>query len=229
MAAGRTIAIGDIHGCATALRTLLSSLELVAEDTLVVLGDAIDRGPNSRDVLDQLLAVNQSCRLVPILGNHEQMLLDVIDGKMPLQDWLIHGGAETLDSYGPGAALIEMPLEHIDFLLAWCDYHETRDHFFAHGNYLHKKKFSKQPWEEMRWRSLKYSMPKPHTSGKIAILGHTANKQGKIINLGHLVCIDTYSHGGEWLTALEPATSKVWSATRTPLHGHRRGVASRGS
>ncbi len=212
MATGRTLAIGDIHGCATALRTLLSALDLTSADTLIVLGDAIDRGPDSRDVLDQLLTVSHSCHFVPILGNHEQMLLDAIDGKMPLQDWLIHGGAETLDSYGSGAALAEMPQEHIDFLCTWGDYHKTADHFFAHGNYLPKKKLSKQPWEEMRWRSLKYSLPGPHTSGKIAVLGHTANKQGKIINHGHLVCIDTYCHGGEWLTALEPETGKVWQA-----------------
>jgi len=209
---GRTLAIGDIHGCATALRTLLAALELTAEDTLVILGDAIDRGPDSRDVLEQLLSVRPICHLVPILGNHEQMLLDVIDGKMPLPDWLMHGGAETLDSYGPGAALTEMPLEHVDFLCTWGDYHETDEHFFAHGNYLPKKKFSQQPWEEMRWRSLKFFMPVPHRSGKIAVLGHTANKQGKIVNHGHLVCIDTYCHGGGWLTALEPATRKVWQA-----------------
>lgn len=212
VASGRTIAVGDIHGCATALKTLLAKLKLTAQDTLVILGDVIDRGPDSRDVLEQLLAVRQSCQLVPILGNHEQMLLDVIDGQMPLQSWLVHGGAETLDSYGVGAALAEMPQEHIDFLCTWGDYHKSADHFFAHGNYLPKKKLSKQPWEEMRWRSLKYFMPGPHHSGRIAVLGHSANKQGKVVNLGHLVCIDTYCHGGEWLTALEPATNKIWQA-----------------
>ena len=212
MPPGRTLAIGDIHGCATALKTLLAALQLAAKDTLVVLGDAIDRGPDSRDVLEQLLAVSRTCRLVPILGNHEQMLLDAIDGKMPLSDWLVHGGAETLDSYGPGAALTEVPKKHLDFLRTWGDYHETDDHFFAHGNYLPKKKLKKQPWEEMRWRSLRYVTPGPHTSGKIAILGHTANKQGKVVNLGHLICIDTYCHGGGWLTALEPATGKIWQA-----------------
>jgi serine/threonine protein phosphatase 1 len=212
VSAGRTIAIGDIHGCATALRTLLPLLELAAGDTLVMLGDAIDRGPNSRDVLEQLVTLGQRCQLVPILGNHEQMLLDVVDGKMPLQDWLIHGGAETLDSYGPNAALAEVPGKHIDLLCTWGDYHETDGHFFAHGNYLTKKKLRKQPWEEMRWLSLKSFLPDPHTSGKTAILGHTANKQGKIVNHGHLVCIDTYCHGGGWLTALEPVAGKVWQA-----------------
>ncbi len=212
MAVGRTIAIGDIHGCATALRTLLSAIELSAEDTLVVLGDVIDRGPDSRDVLEQLLAVSRNCSLVPILGNHEQMLLDAIDGKMPLSNWLIHGGAETLDSYGPGAALTEVPLTHYDFLCTWGDCHETDSHFFAHGNYSPKLPLAKQPWEEMRWRSLRHSMPGPHASGKIAVLGHTANKQGKIVDQSHLLCIDTYCHGGGWLTALEPASGKAWQA-----------------
>jgi len=177
-----------------------------------MLGDAIDRGPDSCGVLEQLLALQQQGQLVPILGNHEQMLLDVYQRKIPLQDWLVHGGAETLDSYGPNAALAEVPQRHIDFLCSWGDYHETAGYFFAHGNYLPKKKLSKQPWEEMRWRSLKYFMPVQHTSGKIAIVGHTANKQGEIANHGHIVCIDTYCHGGGWLTALEPETGQVWQA-----------------
>ena len=55
MAKGRTIALGDIHGCATALQTLLDALELSQSDTLVMLGDAIDRGPDSYGVIQQLL------------------------------------------------------------------------------------------------------------------------------------------------------------------------------
>lgn len=212
MAAARTIAIGDIHGAATALRILLDALKVAADDTLVTLGDAIDRGSDSREVLMQLILLQERCHFVPILGNHEQMLLDTVDGKISLQDWLIHGGAETLDSYGGGAALAVVPEEHIDFLRTWGDYHETSNHFFAHGNYLAKKSLPKQPWEEMRWRSLSYFMPGPHTSGKIAVVGHTANKQSKIVNHGHIICIDTYCHGGGWLTALEPATGKVWQA-----------------
>ena len=64
----------------------------------------------------------------------------------------------------------------------------------------------------MRWESLRYLLPKMHCSGKTAILGHTSNKQGEILNLGYLVCIDTYAHGGGWLTALEPDADKVWQA-----------------
>ena len=189
---------------------MLAALELAEDDTLVMLGDAIDRGPDSRDVIDQLLVVCNECQLVPILGNHEQMLLDSVDGKVSLQDWLIHGGAETLDSYRPGAALAEVPEEHLDFVRSWGDYHETDKHFFAHGNYVAKQPLSQQPWDDLRWRSLKFFKPGPHVSGKIAVVGHTASKQGRIANYGHIVCIDTYCHGGEWLTALEPATGTVW-------------------
>src|SRR4029453_4765190 len=72
---GRTIAIGDIHGCAAALGALVAAIEPTADDTLVALGDYVDRGPNSRGVLDELLALAKRCRLVPLLGNHEIMLL----------------------------------------------------------------------------------------------------------------------------------------------------------
>ncbi|MCG8451282.1 MAG: serine/threonine protein phosphatase [Pirellulales bacterium] len=211
---GRTIAIGDIHGCATALQTLFDALELTADDTLVALGDAIDRGPDSRGVIEQLLAIRERCRLAPLFGNHEQMMLDAANNRVPLQDWLFHGGAETLDSYGKNAGLSAVPEEHLEFIGCWGDYYETESHFFAHGNYQANLPLAEQPWEIMRWRSLKFSMPAAHQSGKIAILGHTASKQGKILDKGHLICIDTYCHGGKWLTALEPATGQVWQTNQ---------------
>ena len=214
MTHARTIAIGDIHGCRLALDTLLTALELAAGDTVVMLGDAIDRGPDSRGVLERLLETREICRLVPILGNHEQMLLEAIDGRIPLQDWLMHGGAETLDSYGKGAALSAIPKGHIEFLRSWADYHETPSNFFAHGNYLPREKLSRQPWQWLRWESLRAMTPKLHCSGKTAVLGHTVNKQGEILNLGHLICIDTYCHGGQWLTALEPEARQVWQANQ---------------
>ena len=206
----RTIAIGDIHGCSMALETLVAALQLCADDVVVILGDVIDRGPNSKQVMEQLLALGKQCRLVPILGNHEQMLLDSVDNRIPLQSWLMHGGAETLDSYGQDAALSEVPEEHVAFLRTWGDYYETPSHFFVHGNYLPRQPLSKQPWHWLRWESLRSMMPKAHCSGKTAVLGHTSDKQGEVFNAGYLVCIDTYCHAGYWLTALEPDSNKVW-------------------
>ena len=77
--AARTIAIGDIHGCSAALATLIDAIAPGGDDTIVALGDYIDRGPDSRGVLERLIALGARSRLVPILGDHEEMLLDAIE------------------------------------------------------------------------------------------------------------------------------------------------------
>lgn len=208
----RTLAIGDIHGCNAALTTLVDGLNILPHDTIVMLGDAIDRGPDSRDVINQLLQLRERATLVCILGNHEQMLLDALRGDIPIQEWLYHGGAQTLDAYGKGAGINAVPAEHVDFIRSWGDVYETDGHFFVHGNYLASRPLTSQPWTDLRWQSIKWHMPGPHCSGKTAIVGHTSNKQGEIVNVGHLVCIDTYCCGGFWLTALDTTTGRVWQA-----------------
>jgi serine/threonine protein phosphatase 1 len=210
--APRILAIGDIHGCSAALAALVEGLNPRAGDTLVMLGDAIDRGPDSRGVIELLLALRDRTQLVCILGNHEQMLLDALEGKMSVQEWLMHGGAQALDSYGKGFGIDAVPQEHVDFIRTWGDVHESDGHFFAHGNYIASRPLDRQPWIDLRWQSLKWHTPGPHCSGKTAILGHTSNKQGQIVNLGHLVCIDTYACGGYWLTALDVTTGRAWQA-----------------
>ena len=66
----------------------------------------------------------------------------------------------------------------------------------------------------LRWESLRDMTPGPHESGKRVVAGHTSQKTGEVLDLGHLVCIDTYCHGGGWLTALEVRTGEVWQADR---------------
>jgi serine/threonine protein phosphatase 1 len=226
----RTLAIGDIHGCHTALGALVEGLKIQPHDTVVMLGDAIDRGPDSRDVIRQLRALGERCQLVCIQGNHEQMLLDALDGRIALQEWLIHGGAETLDSYGEGAGVAALDPADVEYLRSWGDVYETETHFFAHGNYLPDRPLERQPWRDLRWQSLKWHTPQAHSSGKTAVLGHTSQKNGEILNLGHIVCIDTYCHGGYWLTALDAATGRVWqsneagefrSAELPPIQSHQ--------
>jgi serine/threonine protein phosphatase 1 len=211
--APRILAIGDIHGCATALAALLAGLKITADDTVIMLGDAIDRGPDSRGVIEQLLALRERTNLVCILGNHEQMLLDSLNNKMPIQEWLIHGGAQALDSYGKGFGIDAVPREHVEFIQSWGDLYQSDNHFFAHGNYFADRPLNDQPWDELRWQSLKLHTPGPHESGRTAVLGHTSNKQGEILNLGHLVCIDTYCCGGFWLTALDVVSGRVWQSS----------------
>ena len=71
---GRLLAIGDIHGCLPALETVLAAVSPRPNDTLVLLGDYVDRGPQSRGVIERLLALKEQCCLVPLLGNHDEMM-----------------------------------------------------------------------------------------------------------------------------------------------------------
>src|SRR5712675_42769 len=97
---GRTIAIGDIHGCSAALAALVRAIDPTELDTLVFLGDYIDRGTDSRGVLEQVLALTERCTVVPLLGNHEEMLLAALEGSSELRYWLRFGGKEARTSYG---------------------------------------------------------------------------------------------------------------------------------
>ena len=75
MDAGRLIAIGDVHGCVHALDTLLAAIGPMPADQIVFLGDLIDQGHDSRDVIERLIELRRQCRLIVIEGNHEEMML----------------------------------------------------------------------------------------------------------------------------------------------------------
>src|SRR5262249_57774024 len=81
----RTIAIGDIHGCSAALAALVRAIEPTESDTLVFLGDYIDRGPDSRGVVEQVIALGERCTVVPLLGNHEEVMLAALEGQSELR------------------------------------------------------------------------------------------------------------------------------------------------
>jgi serine/threonine protein phosphatase 1 len=216
----RIIAIGDIHGCAVALRTLLDAIRPQPDDTLVTLGDCVDRGPDSRAVIDRLLRLHDVCRLVPLLGNHEEMMLDFLDGKPQPIDWLEYGGAATLAAYRARRNVKNIPESHVAFLRTWEDCFETPDHFLVHGSYEPDVPLAEQPWNRLRWQSLADGRPAPHGSGKTAIVGHTPQRTGEILDAGHLICIDTFCYGGGWLTALDTTSGQVWQTTnRGDLRG----------
>ena len=81
----RTIAIGDIHGHSRALAALLENVKPQPQDTLVFLGDSIDRGPDSRGVVEQVIALQERCHVVPLMGNHEEMLLNARETEYALR------------------------------------------------------------------------------------------------------------------------------------------------
>src|SRR4051812_11124030 len=96
---GRTIAIGDIHGCSLALKAVIDAIDPVPDDVLVLLGDYIDRGPDSRGVLEQIIDLRLRCTVVPLMGNHEEMLLASFRDRTALRFWLSCGGREAIASY----------------------------------------------------------------------------------------------------------------------------------
>jgi serine/threonine protein phosphatase 1 len=217
---GRVIAVGDIHGCLPAMATLIAAIEPGPEDTLVTLGDYIDRGPESRGVLDRLIALARRCRLIPLLGNHEEALLDALRDRTALRRWLTLGGADTLRSYGwapggPRRALADwFPRPHREFLSGCLDYHETGRHLFVHAGFIPELPIDEQPGLALRWRVTDASTARAHCSGKVALVGHTPQWTGEVLDLGFLVCIDTNCVRGGWLTALDKGTGRIWQADR---------------
>lgn len=214
----RTIAIGDIHGCARALRAVIEEIAPTPEDTIVPLGDYVDRGPESKDVVDQLIALDQRCQVAPLLGNHELMLMAAMESLDNLRFWLHCGGTATLESYG--GDLTDIPEEHLSFFRGCRNYFETDTHLFVHANYDAKLPLDEQPDRLLFWEHLMFydngmhTIPGRHFSGKIAIVGHSPQENGEILDLGDIVCIDTFCVGSGCLTAFDVGTGKVCQADK---------------
>ena len=214
MVSGRLIAIGDIHGCRKALDAIVEAIDPVPDDLIVALGDFVDRGPDSRGVIDSLLALGGKTRFVGIMGNHEEMMLDVLFHGASHHTWLRYGGVDTLESYGFDGDLNFLPDDHVEFLQSLGDYFETEEYFFTHAAYDPMAELENQTPEMLRWYSLGNGMPPAHLSGRTAIVGHTANRDGEVLDAGHLICLDTYCYGGGWLTAMDVKSKQIWQANR---------------
>jgi serine/threonine protein phosphatase 1 len=214
----RTLAIGDIHGCSQALRALLDAVRPGPDDWLVTLGDYVDRGPDSYGVMEQLLALHRAGRLVALRGNHEEMMLRARDGGDDLTFWVACGGKEALASYSPlgdAGKLVDVPDEHWHFIENVCvDWHETPTHIFVHANAYAQVPMDEQPGHMLRWEGIDEFRPEPHYSGKVLVCGHTQQRSGLPLNLGHAVCIDTWPYGAGWLTCLDVTTGRIWQANQ---------------
>lgn len=209
----RLIAIGDIHGCQVALEALLDVIKPNKSDVVVTLGDYVDRGQDSRGVIDTLIELRNRTQLIPLLGNHEEMMLQVLQQGASHHEWLKHGGVDTLDSYGFDGDLDFLPVEHEEFFESLGDYFVADDFFFTHAAYDPDSPFEHQPVDLLRWYPLSDGIPARHVSGKTAIVGHTANRDGEILDVGHLICLDTYCYGGGWLTAMDVKSRQLWQVS----------------
>ncbi|MES2996078.1 MAG: metallophosphoesterase family protein [Verrucomicrobiota bacterium] len=206
----RCFAIGDVHGCANALRLLDEKLGFNSADTVVMLGDYVDRGPDSRGVIEHILDLRTRCHLITLRGNHEVMMLAAREDPAALQNWLTYGGDAALESYHARSPS-DIPENHWEFLRSTVRYHEEANDFFVHAGADPTLPFSDQPDDILYWKC--FENPLPHISGKRLVCGHTSQKSGNIDDRGHSVCIDTFAHGGGWLTCLDVNANQFWQAS----------------
>jgi serine/threonine protein phosphatase 1 len=214
MESGRLIAIGDVHGCVHALDAVLEAIAPAADDRLVFLGDLIDQGKESREVLERIIALKRACRVVLIRGNHEEMLYAAWASEGALRYWENCGGVATLNSYRFGGKLADVPAEHWALLDTCVPYYETDDFIFTHANYLADLAMDEQPEYTLRWALFEPPKERPHFSGKTVVVGHTEQKNAEILDLGFAMCIDTACWRYGWLTAIEAPSRDYWQASR---------------
>jgi serine/threonine protein phosphatase 1 len=207
---GRLIAIGDIHGHSLALKRLVEVIQPTERDTLVMLGDYVDRGPDSRGVIETLIELEHRCQLVPILGNHEELMLASRTSLHSENCWRHDGGDATLASYGDDLSLANIPDAHWEFLERCHSSYETEDHIFVHANYCWNLSLERQSFWVLRWVSIEDSPPEHHISDRTVILGHSP---GPIRDLGFCRCIDTGCGFGGVLTAMDVRTKQCWQVS----------------
>ena len=206
----RVLAIGDIHGCLRALDTLLDVVQPGRDDLLVPLGDYVDRGLDSAGVLDRLIQVHGTHKIVSLRGNHDQMMLDARRDRAAGEFWLSVGGQATLDSY-PGSRLKSIPKKHWRFLEETCvDWHETQSHILVHAHVEPDLGLAHQSVMTLHWKKLDDCQP--HHSGKTVVCGHTRQRSGLPLDLGHTICLDTGPANDGWLTCLDVDSGQIWQA-----------------
>lgn len=214
----RTLVIGDIHGCTNALHRLLDVVRPTHDDILITLGDYVDRGPDSRGVIDTLIQLESQTQLKPLIGNHEILFLDVLARKIDPLGWLRVGGSETMQSYAPpenkhDIAWQHVPQEHIDFLQNRCLRHfEDEQHLYVHANANAYFSLPDQSDDWLFWT--RFDDAFPHVSGKKMICGHTAQKSGLPMIKPFAICIDTWAYGSGWLSCLDVTSGKIIQANQ---------------
>jgi serine/threonine protein phosphatase 1 len=214
MADGRLIAIGDVHGCGHALDALIDSIRPTADDTLVFIGDMVDQGPETREVLERIIELKSRCEVVLIEGNHEELMFKARESQAAFLYWEHCGGALTIDSYHFGGKLSDVLATHWELLAECLPYYETDEFIFTHANYLPDEPMDLQPGYELRWAVLEPKKVRPHLSEKTVFVGHTEQRDGEVLDLGFVVCIDTSCWRYGWLTAIDVRTRETWQASK---------------
>lgn len=225
--ASRLYAIGDLHGRLDLLKAMLSLITADCADAnttpqLVFLGDYIDRGLESRAVIDCLISLNQPARF--LLGNHEAVMRDVLaSGSTQLAfDWCRFGGRETMLSYGVRPPLGHdeklmrkainelkeaVPTAHANFLTDLEGSVTEGDYFFCHAGVRPGVALAEQSLADLAWIRREF-IPHQEPYEKLIIHGHTVREEPDVQN--NRIGIDTGAYATGCLTALALEGTQQW-------------------
>jgi serine/threonine protein phosphatase 1 len=210
-------AVGDIHGCLDLLIRLEAAIEIDAEafpgpKLLILLGDYVDRGPDSAGVIDHLMRPPPAgCERACLVGNHEAMMLDFLLAPRTRHLWLQNGGLDTLRSYGADVDaipdlsrgelrdMVEMhvPAEHLDFLTRLSFSISLPDVLFVHAGRRPGVPMADQTQHDLLW-SRPNEFPEPETG--LLVHGHTPSTLPVVRS--HRICVDTGAFSTNTLTAV---------------------------
>jgi serine/threonine protein phosphatase 1 len=215
---GRRIIIGDVHGNINAVLKLLNAIGPGQGDSVYFLGDLIDRGPHSCDVVEFV----RQHGYMSLLGNHEQMLMQALpihgedaNTAALLQMWLHSGGNATLSSY----INMDLLLEHVDWMRALPLYIDLGDIWLAHAGLNPQVSLAEQTSHDLCWiREEFHQIDRPYFAKKTIVTGHTITftmrgvKPGELAQGEGWLDIDTgaYHPKSGWLTALDVDSWKVY-------------------
>lgn len=204
----RTFIIGDIHGCLDMLRGLMDKIDWDPEkDSIIFLGDYIDRGKDSRGVIDYIIGLKQMSRNIQcLMGNHEELFLNYING----QDegtFLYNGGVNTLNSYYYSENR-KIDSDHIDFLKSLLLMIELDDYYIVHAGMKPGVDVKDQTAKDTLWIREPFIFS-DYDFGKRIIFGHTPFSSPLIME--NKIGLDTGAVFGNKLTCLEIPAMKFYS------------------
>lgn len=178
----RIIAIGDIHGCANTLHKLIwDEIRIRKSDTIYCIGDYIDRGPDSKGVIDLIIDLRKKGYQIRTLrGNHEQLMLDSAKDRQAHLDWYLNGGDTTLKSFGV-SSFRDFKSEYKDFFSRTRFYYTNGPYIFVHAGL---NLGPEDPFEDrhaMMWIR-NFTIDKQKLGDRKIIHGHTPKPLKVIVN-----------------------------------------------
>jgi serine/threonine protein phosphatase 1 len=211
---GDLYAIGDIHGCLESLERLLDKINPdLSRDRLLFVGDYIDRGPQSREVVDYVIRLKSKAppgQVICLKGNHEAMFLDFLEGG-PAEMFIFNGGRATVEGYWGGAWVaregLALPPDHAQFFQDLELFYETPDYIFVHGGLKPGVPLAEQVEDDLLWIRGEF-ITSQEDFGRQVIFGHTPFKQPLL--MPNKIGIDTGAVYGNFLTALKLPEEKFF-------------------